>query len=113
VIEAVQALQTDDKPFVSLGKIRKYIYTYIGEANPDQIKRRVPKVVDALVNRKVFKRKRNSVAFGVNAGDAADKAAPRRSVFREKPAKGELLDDTLSPGLVQTTRSGRTALKRY
>jgi hypothetical protein len=113
VIEAVQALQTDDKPFVSLTKIRDYIFSYIEEAKPENIKRLVPRAVDGLVNSKVFKKKRGSVAFGAKAGDAATTAAPERAVVREKPAKAVTLDDTLTSGLVQTTRSGRTALRRY
>jgi hypothetical protein len=115
VIEAVQAIQTDDKPFISLKKIKDYIYTHIEEANPARISRYAKSAVDGLVESKTFKQKRDSVAFTAKAGDIATAEAPARPVVRKKPApvKVDASDDNLTPGLINTTQSGRIALKRY
>jgi hypothetical protein len=114
VIEAVQALQADDKLFISLKRIKDYIYTHIDQATPARISRYAKSAVESLVDSKIFKQKKDSVAFGAKAGDIATAEAPARPVVREKAALVTVdAGDNLTPGLLHTTQSGRIALRRY
>jgi hypothetical protein len=114
VIEAVQALRADDKPFISLKRIKDYIYTHIEEATPARISRYTKSAVESLVGSKIFKQKKDSVTFVAKAGDIATAEAPARPVVREKAALVTVdVGDNLTQGLVHTTQSGRIALKRY
>lgn len=106
VIEAIQVQRSDDKQWVSKGKIKKYIYEYIEEAKAGQISRLVKIAVQKLTENKVLKQKKDSFAIAKKGQKYLKESTPSRKLVRKTPEKVVVEEDKPSVE-IKITNSGR------
>jgi hypothetical protein len=112
VMEALQALQAEDRKYVGLVSIQNYIFRYIDEVNPKNICRCTKSAIGKLIASNVLKQKKQSVALAATARRSAKAASPGRVVVRTKAPK-RTEEQSAEGGLAYMTQSGRWALQRY
>jgi hypothetical protein len=113
--EAVAALASSEKEFVSLSKIKQYILDYFEKASPKSAAKLATTALVLLQTKKLVKSKKGSWAFTPKGKDTigSQKVEKRAKVSRPEPKKPKAKKVEEAPVKTVVTISGRTSRSVY
>jgi hypothetical protein len=115
--EAIAALSTAEKSYVSAGKVKQYILDYFEAATPKTAPKLTNTALAVLQSKKLLKSKKDSYTFTTKGKETigASKVEKRQKVVRAEPKKKKVVAKAVEKPAAKNvvTLSGRTSRPRY
>jgi hypothetical protein len=115
--EAIAALATPEKEYVSVGKVKQYILDYFEAATVKTAPKLTKTALALLQTKKLLKSKKDSYAFTAKGKEsvAPSKVEKRQKIVRAEPKKKKVVAKAIEKPEVKTvvTISGRTSRSRF
>ena len=110
VAEAIKALSTEDKQWVSYARIKKYLYDFMETGMPQMIKTQTRHALSELTRFKLLKQKKDSYSFTSKGKEkiCPEKVPSRKKIRQDPPAKSSKQPEELPPPKEYVSWNGRT-----
>ena len=109
VAEAIKAIATEEKPYVSYSKVKQYLLDYMPGGLVTVIPKMTKKTLNSLAEQKLLKAKKESFAFTKKGEEklAPAKVEKRKKIDRPTKEKKEKPVEKVEPPKTVKTMSGR------